>query len=159
MNRRLTDHHIRSTCRDLLAQHGPRLSGRLLRRTLKVRYGAAGRTERVFRIWRELVQTRPSNPNPSLPIDLTELQRRLVAAEKAATNANARAELSALREQAHQDKWAGEIDRLRQQLSNQPGTIAQIRVLQDQLQRTQMELLSTRAALHRYEESNELLKG
>jgi hypothetical protein len=159
MNRRLTDHHIRSTCSDLLAQHGPRVSGRTLRRTLKQRYGAVGKTERVFRIWRELVQRPHATLSPTLPTDVVELQRRLLAAEATATQATERAELSALREQSHQDKWAAEVDQLRQQLGAQPGTLAQIRTLQDQMQRLTMELMSARAMLARYEDANELLRS
>ena len=94
----------------------------------------------------------------SLPIDIAELQNRLIAAEEDAIQANARAELAQLREQSHQDKWALEIDRLRQRLGAQPGTLAQIRTLQDQVQRLSLDLMSARAMLARYEEANELLK-
>ena len=157
MNRRLTDHHIRSTCRDLLSEQGPSVTGRALRRTLKTRYGAVGKTERVFRIWRELVQTAAIQSGPALPTDVAELQRRLITAEEGATLANARAALAQLREQSHQDKWALEIDRLRLQLGSQPATLHQVRMLEDQVQRLKMDLMSARAMLARYEEANELL--
>jgi len=154
MNRRLTDHHIRSTCRDLLAEHGPRFSGRTLRRTLKHRYGAVGRTERVFQIWRELTSTPIAAAGPVAPTDVSELQRRVLAAEDTANKASARAELSALREQAHQDKWALEIDQLRQQLAAQAGTLAQIRTLQNQVQRLSIQLVAAHAELLRHERIN-----
>ncbi len=157
MNRRLTDHQIRTTCHDLLAQHGPAITGRYLRRTLRQRYGAVGKTERVFGIWRELAQRLPRTSS-GLATNTAGLHARLTAAETAAAEATARAELSALREQAHQDKWAAQIDQLRQQLAAQPGTFAQIHTLQDQVQRLSMELMSARAMLARYEEANELLK-
>jgi hypothetical protein len=47
---------------------------------------------------------------------LAELQRRLVVVESASAENLARAERAEFREQAHQDKWALEIDRLRQEL-------------------------------------------
>ena len=52
MNRRLAEELIRSTCRELIAKHGS-VSGRGLRAELRRRFGAVGKTERVFRIWRE----------------------------------------------------------------------------------------------------------
>jgi hypothetical protein len=52
VNHRLPEARIRSTCRELLATHGS-VSGRRLREELRRRFGAVGKTERVFRIWRE----------------------------------------------------------------------------------------------------------
>lgn len=52
MNHRLPEECIRSTCRELVAKHGS-VSGRRLREELRRRFGAVGKTERVFRIWRE----------------------------------------------------------------------------------------------------------
>jgi len=106
----LSDTNIRSTCRELLARKG-KTSGRGLCAELKRRFGAVGKTERVFAIWRQEVST------ASLPLEVSELKRRLAAAEVAAAENLARAELAEYREQAHQDKWALEIDRLRQELS------------------------------------------
>jgi hypothetical protein len=52
VNHRLPEERIRSTYRELVAKHGG-VSGRRLREELRRRFGAVGKTERVFRIWRE----------------------------------------------------------------------------------------------------------
>lgn len=109
MNQRLSEQRIRSTCRELLAGEGA-VSGRGLREELRRRFGAVGKTARVFAIWREEVAI------AALPIDVAELRLRLAAAEAQATENLQRAERAEFREQAHQDKWAMEIDRLRQEL-------------------------------------------
>jgi Plasmid replication region DNA-binding N-term len=114
VNYRLSDHRIRSTCRELRAAHG-RVSGRRLREELRRRFGAVGKTERVFQIWREECTT-AAVPDAHVPIEVAELRRRLAAAETAAAENLARAERAEYREQAHQDKWAMEVDRLRQEL-------------------------------------------
>jgi hypothetical protein len=146
MNRRLLDRHIRSTCRDLLATGG-RVTGRALRRTLRERFGAAGKTERVFQIWREETAANAEAARPQLPTDITELQRRLQAAEQAAAETQARAERAELREQAHQDRWALEIDRLRQEARAQPKYAAEVRTLQEQVLRLTVELHAARQLL------------
>ena len=139
MNRRLSDHHIRSTCRELLAG-GVRVSGRALRRVLRDRYGAAGNTDRVFEIWREESAKAAETRRPQLPTDITELQRRLQAAEQSAEALRARAERSELREEAHQRMWAMEVDKLRQEVRAQPRYAAEIRALQEQVLRLTVEL-------------------
>lgn len=158
MNRRLTDHHIRTTCRELLATSGAALTGRQLRRTLRQRYGAVGKTERVFAIWREMAR---ATLEASLSRSGNEegLRRQLNAATAAAEQASARAELSEFRARADQDRWAGQIDELRQQLQGQPATQSQVRVLQEQVQRLSIELLGARAVIARYEAANDLLNA
>ena len=59
MNRRLSESRIRSTCRELLGKKG-RVSGRALCAELRKRFGAVGKTERVFAIWREETQAKGS---------------------------------------------------------------------------------------------------
>ena len=117
MNRRLAEPRIRATCRDLLRSEG-RISGRRLCQELRRRFGAVGKTERVFAIWRE------ESAAKAVPVDVADLKRRLAAAEAAAAENLARAERAEYREQAHQDKWAMEVDRLRQELKavKGPGT-------------------------------------
>lgn len=116
MNRRLTDLQIRSTCRALL-HAGRAISGRQLRRELLERFDAAGKTERVFQIWREETSERQRVALLSaFPTDVAELQRRLNAAETRAAENLKRAELAEYREQAHQDHWALKLDELRQEL-------------------------------------------
>jgi 2-polyprenyl-3-methyl-5-hydroxy-6-metoxy-1,4-benzoquinol methylase len=119
MNRRLLESQIRSTCRELVA-HDATLTGRQLRRELKSRYGAIGKTERVFQLWREETKkTRETLAAAALPTEVAELQRRLRLAEATAAENLKRAELAEYREQAHQDHWALELDRLKQQLEAQ----------------------------------------
>jgi len=116
MNRRLSEFQIRATCRELLARD-PNLTGRQLRRELKDRFGAVGKTERVFDLWREETQKiQIAIAAAALPADVAELQRRLRIAEATAAENLKRAELAEYRERAHQDHWAMEIDRLKQQL-------------------------------------------
>jgi len=129
MNRHLTDRAIRLTCRELIATR-TRVTGRELRRTLKERFDSVGNTERIFRIWREEVAAKEEEGRaPELPADTAELQRRLLTAEESARANLARAERAELRERAHQDRWAIEVDQLRQQVRNQPNYAAEIRKL------------------------------
>ena len=117
MNRRLSDVQIRSTCHALLARDA-NLTGRQLRRELKNRFGAVGKTNRVFAIWREEISAlERARATAGLPTEVTELQRRVQLAEAAAAENLKRAELAEYRERAHQDHWALEIDKLKQQLA------------------------------------------
>jgi hypothetical protein len=160
MNRQLSEIQIRGTCRELIAR-GKLVSGRRLRRELAERFGAVGNTARVFQIWREEtreVASVPSSPAlpfkvalpfDALPFDVIELQRRLQIAEAAAADNHARAERAEFREQAHQDRWAMEVDRLRQEALARPNQLAQIRTLSDQVHRLTVELHAVRSALVR----------
>jgi hypothetical protein len=123
MNRRLSEHRIRATCRALLAKKTGRVSGRHLREELRERFGAVGKTERVFQIWREEVgaavgagPATEAAPVARVSVEIAELQRRVAAAEAAAAENLARAERAEFREQAHQEKWAMEVDRLRMEI-------------------------------------------
>lgn len=140
------DQHIRATCRELMAARG-RVSGRALRRALRERYGSAGKTDRVFRVWREETERKSYAAPPELPTDLVELQRRLVVAEEGAKENLSRAERAELREQAHQDRWAMEVDRLRQEVRAQPRYAAEIRELQERVLRLTVELHAARQLL------------
>lgn len=146
MNRRLSEERIRSTCRDLMAGRGS-VSGRALRQELRERFGAVGKTARVFQIWREEVHTVQPASFPTLPVDATELQHRLEAAESVGQENLKRAELAELREQAHQDRWALQIDQLRQELQTRPKYAVEIRALQDQVMRLTAELAAARSLL------------
>jgi hypothetical protein len=97
----------------------PNVSGRKLRRELLDRFGAVGKTERVFAVWRDEVRkARLAADTKSLPADIRELQERLKLAETAAAENLARAELAEYRERAHQDHWALEIDRVKRELED-----------------------------------------
>jgi len=143
MNEKLAEQRIRTVCRDLIAG-GERVTGRSLRRTLRERFGAVGKTARVFRIWREEVL---ASSVPSVMDEPADLHRRLQAAESSATENRARAERAEYREEAHQEHWAMEIDRLREQLRAQPKYAAEIRQLQEQVLRLSVELQVARSQL------------
>lgn len=152
MNRRLSEGKIRATCRDLLAEPGRRVSGRALCAELRTRFSAVGKTERVFAIWREEMTAKAERdaartrkaPTPAVPSEMADLERRLKAAEAAAAENLKRAELAEYREQAHQERWALEVDRLRQQLQVQRATDAEVRRLQDRVLQLSRELMGYR---------------
>ena len=82
-------------------------SGAALRSALEKRFGSRGGVARVYRL---LAHTRDATKPPSQPpAELQKLERELVALRAAAT-------LSQHREEAHQTRWALEVDRLRQRL-------------------------------------------
>ena len=153
MNRRLAEDRIRLTCRELLrGQQRP--TGRALRRELKVRFGAVGNTARVFAIWREELEARREAgkragelPPVEVPRNGPDLLAQLKDAEQRASQNLARAELAELREQSHQDRWALEIDRLRQELRAQPGYAAELRRLQTQVTQLMVENAALREQL------------
>jgi hypothetical protein len=151
MNHRLSEARIRATCRELLAKRG-RVTGRALSAELRTRFGAVGKTERVFAIWRDETAARASGsgvPAAEVAAEIAELKRRLAVAEAAAAENLARAERAEYREQAHQDKWAMEIDGLRSQLRAQPNYAAELRALQEQVLKLTVELYAARTALKR----------
>ena len=121
MNLQLSDQDIRATCRELVKAHGS-VSGRQLGEELRRRFGAVGKTIRVFRIWREECAPKPVAASIGLPAEIFLLKKRVEAAEALAKEYLARAELAEFRERAHQDHWALEIDRLRQELAALKGT-------------------------------------
>jgi hypothetical protein len=122
MNLQLSDEQIRAACRDLMRKHGS-VSGRGLSEELRRRFGAVGKTMRVFRIWREEcvpplgIASASALAQAHLPADMVLLQKRVEKAEASAAEYLKRAELAEFRERAHQDHWAIEIDRLRQEVA------------------------------------------
>src|SRR5277367_6803152 len=131
MNQQLAEFRIRNTCRELLAAGGA-VTGRELRQVLRQRFGAVGRTARVFQILREEALAKVT---PAVPRDVAELERRLTIAEAHAAESQARAERAEYREQAHQEHWAMELDRLREELKARPKYAAEIRILQERVLR------------------------
>ena len=116
VNRRLSETQIRATCRELLGSRR-RVSGRALCAELRARFGAVGKTTRVFAIWREeLTQAAVPPSQAQAAREIAELQRRLAAAETAAAENLARAQRAEFREEKHQETWAMEVDRLRLEL-------------------------------------------
>jgi hypothetical protein len=138
MNQLLSEHRIRATCRELLSTR-PKLSGRGLCVELKRRFGAVGNTQRVFAIWREELGA------AAVPVEVSELKRKLAAAEAAAAENLARAQLAELQEESHLVKWATEIDRLRQENLALRSNAAEVRVLQERVLQLSRELMAVRA--------------
>jgi hypothetical protein len=146
MARQLTDDEVRSTLLTLLDGRSE-VSGRSLRRALRTRYGAVGRTARVFQIWREMTGERARSS-----ADLPEYAaKQLSAAEARARAAELRATLAEEREQAHQDKWAVEIHALRGQLAQHESSMARSGVPHETYHRLYAAYLEVRRRLMRYE--------
>ena len=143
MNLQLSEARIRATCRELLMGGKP-TSGRAVCQELRARFGAVGKTTRVFQIWREETISLAAAQAPG---ELVLLKATVKAAEAAAAAYLERAELAELREQAHQDHWALKIDELRQELQARPKYAAEIRALQEQVMRLTAELAAARALL------------
>jgi hypothetical protein len=152
MNRRLSESGIRGTCRELLGKKGGvsgrRVSGRALCAELRTRFGAVGKTERVFAIWREELTAKAERDVPpkvsAVPADVAELERRLKGAEAAAAENLKRAELAEYREQAHQERWGMEVDRLRQRLRALETNELEVRRLQERVLQLSRELMGYR---------------
>jgi hypothetical protein len=145
MNRKLSDQQIRSTY-ESLSRCGELVSGRTLRMALRTKFGASGKTARVFAICRSL-----QRPAISEPADIAALRRELEAAERGRAHAEqerdqalARAVLSEERELAHQDRWANQIYELRQQMESLRGEGARRRALEEQVARLMRELQGLR---------------
>lgn len=116
VNRRLTETQLRATCRELIGSQRT-VSGRALCAALRARFGAVGKTTRVFAIWREeLAKVAAVPPGAQGAQEIAELRRRLAAAETAAAENLARAQRAEFREEKHQETWAMEVDRLRMEL-------------------------------------------
>jgi Plasmid replication region DNA-binding N-term len=154
MNCRINEPSLRGVCRELL-RGGQPVTHRDLRQVLRERFGATGKTARVLRIWREesarmAAAKRPNVPPENvemLPVDVRELQRRLIQAESQAGELRVRAELAELREQSHQERWALEIDRLREELRGQPNYAREVGTLQSTVMRLTVELAALRGAM------------
>jgi hypothetical protein len=123
VNLKLSDRTLQQVCRELMAGN-PALSGRRLRAVLRQRFGGPCRTDRVYALWRLIraEQVRAASDGTGLP-DRSELmrqieqaQRRIGELERSLLDAEQRALRAEERERIHQDRWAQEIDLLRQQL-------------------------------------------
>src|SRR5579872_5419847 len=145
MNRRLSEARVRATCRELLAKTG-RVSGRALSAELRRRFGAVGKTERISAIWRDEVAA------ALVPGGGVELKRRLAAAEARAADNLKRAELAEYREQAHQDKWAMEVDRLRSEVSALKSAMRGERWMEDLVQQLRWQLAAAQARVAELEQ-------
>jgi hypothetical protein len=134
---KLTDGQIETVCREVLAREDSP-TWRLLRRSLRDRYGAVGRTDRVYAVWRQLSR------GENVPGTVTDEERNRWTARIAA--AEQRAQLAEEREIKHQDRWASEVYELREQLRARPGTLAS-GVSHDAYRRVHQDLLQARVEL------------
>jgi hypothetical protein len=139
MTARLTDRQIEMLCREVLAREKTP-SGRSLRRALRERYGAVGRTDRVYAIWRSLAGGE-SEQSAVTDAERHRWMARIAAAEE-------RVRLAEEREIKHQDRWANELYELREQLRTRQGTLA-TGVSHDVYRRVHQELLQVRGELER----------
>ena len=136
---KLTDGQIEILCREMLAREASP-SGRGLRRLLRERYGASGRTDRVFAIWRRLSRV----DDGAAPVN-DEERRRWMARVAAAEG---RAQLAEEREIKHQDHWASEIYTLREQLRARQGNVVS-GVSHEAYRKVHQELLQAQGELER----------
>ena len=148
MRQRLTDGQIEILCREVLTRESAP-SGRSLRRALRARFGAAGRTDRVYAIWRRLSRgvagdAGDAGAGSGSPVTDAERQRwraRIAAAEE-------RARLAEERETVHQDRWANEVYELREQLRSRQGRVVS-GVSHEMYRRVHQELLEAQAEVAR----------
>jgi hypothetical protein len=145
MNRKLTDAQI-SAAFDSLQRSGAGVSVRAVRAALRAQYGVAGKTARLSALCRQL--RAPVLVNQP---EVFELRRQVLLAEQALSAAHrerdaviGRAERSEARELAHQDRWAGEIHRLREAVEQLKGERTRRQALEEQVLRLQRELQALR---------------
>ncbi|MGA2563609.1 MAG: hypothetical protein ABSF96_08620 [Steroidobacteraceae bacterium] len=143
MNRKLTDQQIVATFRDLSA-HSKRVSGRALRAALRQEFGVAGKTDRIFALYRAL-----KAPPSAQPADVLELRERIAEKDQLLTAALSRAERSEAREVAHQDRWANEIHNLRQTVEQLKSEAVRRKELEAQVLLLHRELQELRGRLAR----------
>ena len=134
---RLPDATILNLIAELRAQHAV-LTGTRLRAELARCHGTPGGVTRIYRLLDQAMQpqpARPPDPPPALPVEVAELQTELASALE-------RARLAEHREQAHQDRWAGEIHRLREQVHALGDASHRLRVLEQDVLDRSRELAS-----------------
>jgi hypothetical protein len=134
---RLPDATILSLIEELRTQHAV-LTGTRLREELQARHGSPGGVSRLYRLLRQATQPPPAPapiPSPALPTDVAALQAELAAALE-------RAHLAEHREEAHQDRWAAEIHRLREEARGFRDASHRLRVLEQDVLDRSRELAS-----------------
>jgi len=134
MSKQLTDEQIRDAIQSL-KQRQLRVTGLAVRTELRRLHGMPGGVDRIYKL---LNETHPTEDNGGRTLLLDEI----AALKQQFAMALHRAELAEHREQVHQEKWAMEIDQLRQQLR-----AAQVDARK--LSETQNQVLELRRELHR----------
>ena len=108
------------TIRQLIAERrsqGAPVRGVWLRQELSSRFGARASTDRIYRLIAEAGDGEPVSPRlAELQARVSDLESQLQQADAALSAERRRAELAEEREVHHQEKWAAEIDGLRQKL-------------------------------------------
>ena len=132
----LPDAAILAVIDELRAQHAV-LTGTRLREELKVRHGIPCGVSRIYRLLHQANHPQPTQPTPvpAATGDVAELQAQLAAALE-------RARLAEHREETHQDRWAGEIHRLREQVHALGDASHRLRVLEQDVLDRSRELAS-----------------
>ena len=130
------DEEVRAVIADLRGQ-GARVSGARVRRELAARFGARGGVERIYRLLREA-------PTADAAV--------VAGLEKQLAEAQARAKRAEAREDAHQLKWASEVDALRQRVKALEQAEAEARRWQDAYQRQAIELQAAQVRLAEMEQ-------
>jgi len=135
---RLPDATIISLIEELRAQHVV-LTGTRLREELQARHGTPGGVTRIYRLLHRATSAPPTPAAAAVPNDMTsdvaELQAELAAALE-------RARLAEHREEAHQDRWAVEIHRLREEAHGYRDAAHRLRVLEQDVLDRSRELAS-----------------
>ena len=102
----VSDLTIRTLIKELT--QGDRLpSGAALRAALRKRHGCSGGVTRIYRL---LAQSRPKPQPPPAALEQQKLEREIRSLRQSA-------QLADHREQAHQTRWALEVDQLRQRVA------------------------------------------
>jgi hypothetical protein len=137
----LPDSAVLTVIEELRNRHAV-LTGTRVRDELQLRFGQRGGVTRIYRLLRQAPHPQPAHPAPppasvtrELPSDVAELQAELAAALE-------RARLAEHREQAHQDRWAAEIHRLREEARGFHDASHRLRVLEQDVLDRSRELAS-----------------
>jgi hypothetical protein len=134
---RVSDAEVRAVIRELTVDK-TLPPGAAVRRALESRFGSRGGVDRIYRLLAEEgVRLTP----PLEPGSVEALQRELQAMRH-------RADRAEHREEAHQTRWAEEIDRLRRQVAALEPVAQQARIARDtnELLRHQLQAAELRAA-------------
>jgi hypothetical protein len=133
----VSDHAIKHLIRELMV--GNQLpSGARLRSALKARFGSPGGVARIYRL---LANARAATSPDASRNAAAALEREVVSLRKAL-------KLADHREQAHQSRWASEVDQLRQQVATLEPLALQARTALDhaELLRRQLHAAHMRIA-------------
>lgn len=131
----MSDEQIRAVIAELRGQ-GARVSGARVRRELALRFGARGGVSRIYRVLREAPAVAPAEVE-ALRTELEQMRQRAERAEA--------------REDAHQVKWAAEVDALRVRVREFEAQVTGMHALQAAYERTAMALRAAEGKLARLE--------